>query len=62
MNQNIKEFSTELETKLDKAYKSGAAHKFGYSSISKLSNFSEGSEGAESDREDWKIRKIKNQA
>lgn len=62
MNQNIKDFSTDLETKLDRAYKCGAEKKFGYNSVTKLgSSLSEYSEG-ESDREDWKIRKIQNQA
>ena len=62
MNQNIKEFSTDLEMRLDRAYKTGAATKFGYNSVSKLSSTSEVSDGEKSDREDWKIRKIKNSA
>ena len=58
----MKDFSTDLEMRLDKAYKSGAATKFGYNSVSKLSSTSDISEGEKSDREDWKIRKIKNSA
>ena len=59
MSQNIKEFSSEFENKLDRAYKSGAANKFGYNSVSSLANSNE--EDAK-DREDWKIKKIANQA
>ena len=58
----MKDFSTDLEMRLDKAYKSGAATKFGYNRVSKLSSTSDISEGEKSDREDWKIRKIKNSA
>ena len=57
MSQNIKEFSSEFENKLDRAYKSGAANKFGYNSVSSLANSNE--EDAK-DREDWKIKKIAN--
>ena len=52
----MKDFSTDLENRLDKAYKSGAANKFGYNS---LASISEG-EGEKSDREDWKIKKLAN--
>lgn len=37
MNQHMKDFSSDLENKLDKAYKAGAASKYGYSSVTNLS-------------------------
>jgi hypothetical protein len=33
INQSMKEFSCDLESRLDKAYKSGATKKYGYTGI-----------------------------
>ena len=33
----MKEFSSDLESRLDKAYKSGAGKKYGYQSVANLS-------------------------
>ena len=37
MNHDIRAFSSEMETRLDKVYKSGAGKKYGYDSITKTS-------------------------
>ena len=41
MNDEMREFSADLESRLDRAYKAGAGQKFGYQSVSKLSGMSE---------------------
>lgn len=37
MNEDIRAFSSDMETRLDKVYKSGAGKKYGYDSITKTS-------------------------
>lgn len=37
MNSDIRAFSSDMETRLDKVYKSGAGKKYGYESITKTS-------------------------
>ena len=37
MNQTMKEFSNDLESRLDRVYKKGASKKFGYDSIASAS-------------------------
>jgi hypothetical protein len=41
MNQSMKDFSTDLESRLDRAYKSGATKKFGFDPIANKDQLSE---------------------
>lgn len=60
----MKEFSVELESKLDKAYKAGATKKYGYDSIAKTAkgSTSAGSDDPKSRKEDRMLNKVANQA
>lgn len=66
MNQSMRDFSIDLESKLDQAYKSGAGKKYGYSAIATTakSNIKSSSESDEpkSRKEDRMLNKVANQA
>jgi hypothetical protein len=64
MNQSMREFTVDMESRLDRAYKSGAGKKYGYSSIT---NIAAGSDGGVSDdsknrKEDRMLNKMSTQA
>lgn len=50
MNQSMREFTSDLESRLDKAYKVGATKKFGYDSITNSSQQTVLEEGKKEDR------------
>ncbi len=58
MNQNVRCATRELETRLDKAYRSGAGKKYGYNSVSNLSV----SETSERGSEERKWEKMESDA
>ncbi len=63
MNQSMREFTTDIEKKLDHAYKSGASKKYGYESISNLSRLSSAAQDEEREKKESKVMaKIQNQA
>lgn len=63
MNQSMREFTIDLESKLDRAYKSGAGKKYGYSSITNTAQqLNEVGDDTKQRKEDRMLNKMSNQA
>jgi hypothetical protein len=58
MNSHMREFASDLESRLDRAYRNGASKKYGYDSITSTSQLS----AEETKREDRALSKLQNQA
>eukprot|EP00347_Sterkiella_histriomuscorum_P006826 403351287 len=59
MNQSIRDFTSDLESRLDRAYKSGATKKFGYDGLTTASQLTAFEDGKKEERS---LNKIANQA
>ena len=57
----MKDFSVDIESKLEKAYKTGASKKYGYDGITKLSQ-AQTDANEENKKENKMLNKISNQA
>jgi hypothetical protein len=62
MNNEMRTFSRDVESRLDKAYKQGATKKYGYDSITNLSLGEPSTGDASSKREDKILSKMQSQA
>ena len=50
MNQSIRDFTSDLESRLDRAYKSGATKKFGYDGLTTASQLTAFEDGKKEER------------